>query len=83
MYLYIVFSAGAVCRHRLINEISTPKESREQPLVYVCQLFSVVSVLCRLALLGFFLCRPSNVSAPKAALRLSCCPQSGFMAKQE
>jgi hypothetical protein len=66
---------------RLMNEISTSRGDRALPPVYIVVYFRF-SFICRLAWFECFLCRPSNVSTPKATLRLSCCPKPGFMASK-
>jgi hypothetical protein len=66
---------------RLMNEISASRGDRALPPVYIAVYFQF-SFVCWLAWFECFLCRPSNVSAPKAALRLSCCPKPSFMASK-
>jgi hypothetical protein len=76
-----VFSYFALCRHKTNKwSVGIPRRSGTASELYRC-LFSVF-VICRQAWFEYFLCRPSNVSAPKAALRLSCCPKPGFMASK-
>jgi hypothetical protein len=66
---------------RLMNEMSAFRGDRALPPVYIVVYFQFLFI-CRLAWFECFLCRPSNVSAPKATLRLSCCPNLGFMASK-
>jgi hypothetical protein len=66
---------------RLMNEISASRGDRALPPVYIVVYFQF-SFICRLVWFECFLCRPSNVSAPKATLRLSCFPKPGFMASK-
>jgi hypothetical protein len=64
-----------------MNEMSASRGDRALPPVYIVVYFQF-SFIYRLALFECLLCRPSNVSAPKATLRLSCYPKPGFMASK-
>jgi hypothetical protein len=66
---------------RLMNEMLASRGDRALPPVYIVVYFQF-SFICRLACFECFLCRPSNVSAPKATLRLSCYPKPGIMASK-
>jgi hypothetical protein len=66
---------------KLMNEMSASRGNRALPPVYIVVYFQF-SFICRLACFECFLGRPSNVSAPKATLRLSCYPKPGFMASK-
>jgi hypothetical protein len=81
VFPYFTLCAGTLCRYKA-NErnVGIPKRAGTASEIYRC-LFSVF-VYMRLAWFECFLCRPSNVSAPKAALRLNCCPKPGFMASK-
>ena len=84
MYVFPYFAlyAGALCRHKT-NEwiVGIPERAGTAAEIYpfaYCQFLFI----CRLAWFECFLCLPSNMSAPKAALRLSCCLKPGFMASK-
>jgi hypothetical protein len=66
---------------RLMNEMSASRGDRALPPVYIVVYFQFL-FMCRLVWFECFLCQPSNVLAPKATLRLSCCPKPGFMASK-
>jgi hypothetical protein len=81
IFIFALF-AGTICQ-RKTNEwnVGIPRSSGTASGIYLLFIFSF-SFICRLARFECFLCWPSNVSAPKAALRLSCYPKPGFMASK-
>jgi hypothetical protein len=80
MYLCITRVSALYAGTELMNEMSASRKKVGDCLSYM--LVNYFNYMLA-GFIRFFLCRPSNVSAPKVALRLSCCLQPGFMAKQE